>query len=104
MTEAWARCVANGVADEVFWASTPLEVRVLVREVTETIKRRERAASLRAGLIAASIYNTTPQKDGGKVWHPEDFVYTPPRELTGPEMLEELRAWARVHNASLPKA
>lgn len=56
-------------------------------------------AALRAGLIAASIYNTTPGRRG-RALRPEDFVRMPPKIVTAKEMEAALDAWASSHNAS----
>lgn len=68
MTQVWARALAAGVDDAVFWGSTPAEVRTLVGAEVERFQdieeSRQRAANLRAGVIAAEVYNSTPGRRG----------------------------------------
>lgn len=97
---AWAQAIAAGVPDELYWQLTPPEIRALLEELAEREARQERNAALRAGLVAAAIYNVHRRK-GTQALKPEDFV-RPERErvkiLPAAEMAKRLQAWAEAHN------
>jgi hypothetical protein len=60
------------------------------------------AALKRAGLIAASIFNSKRQKKSDKIWRPEDFIRTKgdrethddDRRMTPEEAREMFEGWA----------
>lgn len=58
-----------GLADDYFWNLTPL----LFGMLSEQHRQRERRKDLRAGLVAAAVYNTARTKKTDKVWMPGDF-------------------------------
>ena len=103
-TEAWARAVAAGIPDDLYWRLTPPEARALLEALGEVEARRERASALRAGLVAAAIYNAQRAKRSDKVWQPKDFVQEAGEEksdvqiLSPKAMAARLRAWAEAHN------
>jgi hypothetical protein len=110
--ELWAQSVASGIPDELFWRLTPVEAGALINQLVELESRRERAARLRAGLIAATIMNTTPRRKGDhKVYQPTDFWKD--RKVSNVEivapavMARRLAAWGdaiRRRNALMRKA
>lgn len=60
MRQHWARALASGIDDALFWAMSPADTALLVAQLREREGQLQRAANLRAGLIAATIANTTP--------------------------------------------
>lgn len=61
--------------DRLYWRSDPAQLSVLLEELADRRKREAEAAILRAGIIAAAIYNTAPgRKQGDRIWTPEDFL------------------------------
>jgi hypothetical protein len=93
----WAQVVALGVPDELYWRSTPYEVQQLVRAIVGFRQQDAKAATLRAGLVAAAIYNVNRRK-GAKVIKPQDFVREPAKPVDPNQMAEVFKAWARAHN------
>jgi hypothetical protein len=69
--EHWARALASGIDDALFWGMSPMDTAVLMSELREREGQFQRAANLRAGLIAATIANTTPGVR--KRYRPSDF-------------------------------
>lgn len=99
MVELWARSLAHGVDDSVFWASTPSEVRVLLDAYATVEQRRQRADYQRAGLIAAAVYNVHRKKGTPKL-NPMDFWDFGGRAKNDtPDALRgAMLAWARAEN------
>jgi hypothetical protein len=96
------------MSDDLYWRLTPVETGALLDEIVALESRRERSRDLRAGLVAASIYNTTPRKPGSpnarKVYQPEDFVgreHTEPTIVPRGEMIRQLVMFADQHNKRL---
>ncbi len=87
--------------DLVFWESTPKEVHLLLREIVEEKTRESRAASLRAGLVAAAIYNVH-RKPGARALRAEDFIREPPKLLTASQMEVQMDAWMASVNRGEP--
>lgn len=98
----WADSRAAGVSEEDFWRCTPDELNALLASIAEREAARERAAALRAGLIASEVHNANRgNRTGGR------FVYTgPPRQLTdyvkmpvqvvdGPTLRDLIHGWMR---------
>jgi hypothetical protein len=56
-----------------------------------------KAATLRAGLVAAAIYNVNRRK-GAKPVKASDFVKEPPKPITADEMAAVFKSWAQSHN------
>lgn len=93
----WARCVALGVEDALFWRSTPYETRLLLEAIG---KRREEEAhqeNLRFGLVAAAIYNNNPHRRG-RALQAQDFVRTAPKVVSPEELEAALDSWAQSLN------
>jgi hypothetical protein len=82
----------------VFWRSTPAEVGALLEAIAERDAARERAANLRAGLVAAAVYNVHRRK-GAQPIRPEDFLREEPKVLTPEEMEQMMDGWMLTHNA-----
>lgn len=72
--ELWARAIAAGIPDAVFWRLTPLELS----HVFAVRREQARAATLRAALIAAQIINVN-LRAGATPVRPEDFLREPRR-------------------------
>jgi hypothetical protein len=92
----------------MYWQLTPVETGALLDEIVAMESRRERNRDLRAGLVAACIYNTTPRKPGSpnasKVYQPTDFVgaeRTEPTIVSRDEMIRQLVTFAESHNKRL---
>lgn len=98
----WARSVAAGVSDDLFWRSTPVELEELLYQIGEREKRLQIAATERAGLIASMVYNVNRRK-GRRALKPSDFVKREPRRLTPEEWERELDGWMRATNKGLEK-
>lgn len=97
MLEAWSKSVAAGMDDAVFWGCTPSEATLLLGDMAERDQAVARRADLRAGLIAATIVNTTPRKSR-RVFQPTDFFPDAPEEVTLEQMRTLLSSWAASHN------
>jgi hypothetical protein len=100
---AWAQSVACGVPDEVYWRSTPTEAGALLDELVDLEARRERNAMLRAGLVAAAVYNVH-RKAGSRAFRAEDFVRKEreeAQEVTPAQMRAWLLSWAERQNRRL---
>lgn len=68
-------------------------------KIAERVRSEQKAAALRAGLIASSNYNTAPgRKPGSKTYKPSDFVRNKPKDLSPEEIRQELLGWARAVN------
>lgn len=66
-----------GLPSDLFWTSTLREVEaVILRKVDQ-----QRAANLRAGLIAATLVNIF-RKKGARLVSPSDFLDTPRDHMT----------------------
>lgn len=57
---------------------------------------------LRAGLIAASIYNVN-RKKGSRAFQPDDFIRKPPKLLSPEQMYREFSRWAKTTNQTIRK-
>lgn len=91
--------MASGVPDELYWRSTPLEVGALLDQIVDLESRRERAAALRAGLVASAVYNVHRRK-GAKALKPSDFVAGPQGDEPSPaEFKARLKAFAATFSA-----
>lgn len=76
--DLWAKAVAAGIPDELFWRCDIEELVLLLRAIHERDAAIERAANMRAGLIAAVIVNTNPyRKRGAPTVKPADFFREP---------------------------
>lgn len=64
----------------------------------ERTEARERAATLRAGLVASAIYNVH-RKKGTRPFAPEDFVKTPVQYVDGEELRDIVHSWLRKGSA-----
>lgn len=71
MRQHWARALASGIDDALFWGMSPADTALLMSEMREREGQLQRAANLRAGVIAATIANTTPGVR--KRYKPVDF-------------------------------
>lgn len=101
MPDAWARSVAAGIEDRVFWGSTPWEVNLLGVELMRVQGAHERAANRRAGLVAAQIVNMAGRQSRRTVDADHFFRYDDDHDDT-PEALRNaliglaLRTGARI--------
>jgi hypothetical protein len=88
--QVWARALAAGVDDLVFWGSTPAEAAMLFTEVAERElaiwRETQRAANLRAGVIAATIVNMAG-KVSKRTAKASEFFIDPRAERDSPEAL-----------------
>lgn len=92
--------MAAGIADEVFWRSTPAETMALLEAIRERRETEQRAENMRAGLIAAAVYNNNPRrKRGAKPVRPSDFFKAPPKIVSPEEMEAALDQWMASQNA-----
>lgn len=82
---------------------TPAETNALLREVYEAESRRERAATLRAGLVAAAVYNVH-RKKGTPMMRPQDFVREPVKIVKPGDLARALTSFAEAHNRRLAAA
>lgn len=74
-----------------------METNSLLEAMVEKAQAEGKAATLRAGLIAAAVYNVN-RKKGAYFLQPKDFLDEPP-VLLDPETMEiHLDAWARTAN------
>lgn len=85
--------VASGMPHEVFWDLTEREIEAALRCRTD----RDRAANLRAGLVASAIYNVH-RKKGSRVVKPSDFLKQPARYMSPKEAATFMDRWARGVN------
>lgn len=92
--------MAAGVPDELYWRSTPVEVGALLDAMDERESRQERAAILRAGLVASAVYNVH-RKKGKPAVKPQDFIRKQHKvQVVKPsELRAKLAAFADAHNA-----
>lgn len=67
--------------------------------VAERDRAQAEAATERAGLVAAAIYNTHLKK-GVRPFRPGDFVKRRPVQLTPEQMEAQFDAWAAAINSS----
>lgn len=88
--------IIAGIPNDLFWDLSLDEILAVSERVTE----RERAANLRAALVAATIANVH-RKSGSRVIQPRDFLREPARYMTPEEGARALEAWARRHNATV---
>jgi hypothetical protein len=68
-----------------------------VRAIIGFRRDEAKAATLRAGLVAAAVYNVNRRK-GAKPIKATDFVREPPRPITADEMAALFKGWARSYN------
>lgn len=92
--------MAEGIPDELYWRLTPAETRALLRRIYRRREREAEAALLRAGLVAAAIYNVH-RKRGKPPIMPRDFLPEEPKVVTPRQALMLFRAWAERHNRAL---
>ena len=95
--EGWARCVAAGVPDELYWQCTPPEIEALLTALADRDEQQERSAVLRAGLVASAVYNVH-RKKGSKALRPEDFLRKKRKILSPEEFADVMSTWADTHN------
>lgn len=89
MEQAWAHSVAAGIDDRLFWALTPAETAQLNETIRDTERELQRGAFMRAGTVAAAIYNSTPGNKRRWTW--KDF-FEDESEQPPPDTPEGLRA------------
>ena len=86
----WASALNAGIPPDLIWELSVPEIEAVVGLKCED----DRAACLRAGLIAATILNVNIRK-GARKYKPSDFVSMPDDYMT-PELAKaHLDAWAR---------
>lgn len=92
----WATAIAAGVPNELFWEITPQELAEILKQKRE----QERAAYLRAGLVAATIVNVN-RKRGSRMVQPSDFIRELPRDedfMDVEEAVAMMDRWAKTTN------
>ena len=67
--------------------------------MAEAQEAKEKAAVLRAGLVAATVYNAH-RKKSSRAAKPSDFLKKKAADLSPEQMEAELDAWARTANKS----
>jgi len=91
----WARAVAAGIDDALFWELTPDETSLLLTEIAEREGRIRQLAVQLAGTIAATIVNTTPRRSRRAYSWRDFFVMADAAENDTPEGLRSaLLQWA----------
>lgn len=93
----WALSMVVGIPDGLFWTLTAREVEAVLDRHTEL----ERAANLRAGLVAATVVNVNLKK-GAKLVQPRDFFDEKHREedfMPVEHAQQAMDRWAAEHNA-----
>jgi hypothetical protein len=90
----WARIVAAGIPDELYWRSTPVEVRALLEAIAEQEAARQKSDTFRAGIVASAVYNVNLKK-GAKQIKPTDFLPKEAKAVPVEEAEKVMLAWAR---------
>lgn len=72
----------------------------LLEEIGARERQRQKADSLRAGLIAAAIYNVN-RKRGSRALTASDFVEEEPVILSAEQMEAEFARWAKAVNRTV---
>lgn len=99
MRQFWARAVAAGVPEDLFWAATPGEVLEVLSAIRRRNEDQERLERERAGLIAAIMVNAWGREKGDRPVRPLDFWRDPDADRLSPdEALQFMRAWAEGQN------
>lgn len=93
----WSLAIYSGIPNELFWESTLDEVAAVLKRRTEA----ERALTLRAGLIAATIINVN-RKKGAPLVQPHDFLPETEEFLTPEEARAFMDRWAEGQGATPP--
>lgn len=94
----WARSVAAGVPDDLYWHLTPADTRVLIEELGERRKADQDAANLRAGVVAATIANIW-RKKGSRAIRPQDF-FRRRKPMSAGNFRTMMLTWAKDMQAS----
>ncbi len=93
----WSHALVAGISNDLFWELTVREIEVVLNRREE----EERRENLRAGLIAAAIYNVH-RKRGTPAFHPRDFIRERPRPqdyMSKEQARAFLDGWAADRNA-----
>lgn len=77
--ELWAKAIAAGVPDELFWRCTIEDLGLLLRAIHEREAAIQHAANMRAGLVASVLVNIH-RKRGAPTVKPQDFFRDPKAE------------------------
>lgn len=94
--------MAAGITDRVWQTTTPRELSLLLTKRAEIEEARQKRDDMRAGLVAAAIYNVNRAKKTDRVWSPADFFRDDDSHVVKPEVMEQrLLAWARRHNRAV---
>ena len=102
--DVWARCVALGISDDLYWNCTPTELDALITAYTDRDRRRHEFDRELAGLVAATIINQNPYRaKTAQAVQPMDFwpapKSTPQRTVSPSEMQQHLLLWADKLNS-----
>lgn len=90
-----------GIPDELYWELTEEEVVAVLKLEAQ----RQRAANLRAGLVAATICNNNPyRKKGARRMKATDFIRGPKRHMSVEEARKFMAGWAGDINKQVAKA
>ncbi len=84
----------------MYWRLTRREVVAVLQAIVKRVSEQNRAADLRAGLIAATITNVHRRK-GAALVHPQDFVRMPKRFMTVKEAQTHMNRWAKNINKTV---
>jgi hypothetical protein len=68
--------------------------------IVEIRRNEQKSATLRAGLVAASVYNVHRRK-GTKPVKPQDFIKEGPQVVSAQVMAAAFKSWAGAHNRRL---
>lgn len=95
----WADARAAGISEDDFWRCTPEELNALLEKIGERDEARERAAALRAALIASEIHNAHRCNSSGKriLWRDTvdigDYLPQPVKYVDGEELRSIVHDW-----------
>lgn len=92
----WATAIASGIPNELYWSCTPQEIGALL----DAVRDRERHATLRAALVAATIVNVN-RKMGARLVQPQDFLLEIPKPedyMSIEEAQGSMDSWAKSAN------
>ncbi|GAF67928.1 unnamed protein product [marine sediment metagenome] len=87
-----------GMPNELYWDSTREEVDAVFRQRADYDAAQNKAANLRAGLVAATLINIY-RKPGARTVKPSDFVVQERQYMSPKEGRTFMDRWAATENA-----